>query len=255
MATYNISIINREFKDINPLVLGWENCVPGHRFGPHIRGYHLLHYVRAGKGVLSNETGTFPVRAGQVFRIEPGQTTVYEADAADPWQYIWVGFTGTLAESFSRLPWVFPCAGNFFSAMLQAEELTQTREEFLAGQVFSLLAHLLEPAEVTATDYVRRVKDFIRSNYMCEVRVEQLAEMVGLDRRYLSRIFKQKSGLTIQDFLIETRLQHATEHLLHGRSVSETASLCGYADVFHFSRMFKQRYGVSPRDTKKDLAT
>ena len=251
MGAYNISVLNRGFQDINPLVLGWENCQPGHTFGPHIRDYHLLHYVRAGKGVFMNGDGTFPVRTGQIFRIAPGQTTVYQADRDDPWQYIWVGFDGGLAGGLQDLPWVIPYTKDTFFLMLQAEQLTRMREEFLAGQILSLLSELLEPAETTATDYVRQVSDFIRSNYMCEVRVEQLANMVGLDRRYLSRLFKQKTGSTIQDFLIETRLQHAAEHLHSGASVAEAAALAGYGDVFHFSKMFKKRFGTPPRSFRR----
>ncbi len=89
---YNVPLINRGFSEINPLNLGWEDCMGGHSFGPHIRSYYLVHYVCSGKGMLRSEQGEFFVHGGEVFVIRPGQETVYIADGSDPWNYIWVGF-------------------------------------------------------------------------------------------------------------------------------------------------------------------
>lgn len=252
MAFVNISIINRKFQDINPLVFGWEDCAKGHCFGPHIRDYYLIHYVRAGKGVLENSDGVFPVEAGQIFIIHPGQVTTYTADKDDPWKYIWIGFNGKAAERLDTLnKWVIPYSKDTFFTMRKAERLDNTREEFLAGQTFLLLSSLLEHGESGSPGYVQQVTDFILSNFMYAVRIEQIADMIGLDRRYLTRIFKQETGRTIQEFLIETRLGHAAEYLRQGKSVTDTAALSGYTDTFHFSKMFKKRYDVSPQQYKK----
>ena len=103
MAFVNIPIINRKFQDINPLVFGWEDCAKGHCFGPHIRDYYLIHYVYAGKGVLENSDGVFPVETGQIFVIHPGQVTTYTADKDNPWKYIWIGFDGKVAEVSNKV--------------------------------------------------------------------------------------------------------------------------------------------------------
>ena len=81
---------------------------------------------------------------------------------------------------------------------------------------------------------------------MNEIRVEQIAENLNLDRRYLSRLFKQKMGQTIQEYLIIVRMDEAKRYLAEGRSVSETATLCGYTDTCNFSKMFKRVCGISP---------
>jgi AraC-like DNA-binding protein len=87
---------------------------------------------------------------------------------------------------------------------------------------------------------------------MEELRIEQIAKEVSLDRRYLSRIFKKETGKTIQEYLLSTRMKYACIFLKDGRSVSECAALCGYSDLPNFSKMFKRTYGISPTEFQKD---
>ena len=95
--------------------------------------------------------------------------------------------------------------------------------------------------------YEKQIADYIRANYMRQIRVENIAKMLGLDRRYMTRIFKDRTGMTVQEFLINTRLKVASGYLSRGRSVTEAALLSGYTDVFNFSKIFKKMYGVSPK--------
>ena len=69
MAQRDWLITNRHLHDLNPLVLGEEECRPGHSFGPAVRQYTLIHYVVRGKGVFYARGGVWPVEAGQAFLI------------------------------------------------------------------------------------------------------------------------------------------------------------------------------------------
>jgi len=75
---------------------------------------------------------------------------------------------------------------------------------------------------------------------------QKLADEMGLDRHYLSRLFRENTGQSIQDYLVTTRLEEAARLLLLGHSVQDAALLCGYEDVSNFSKMFKKKYGKSP---------
>ena len=247
---FEIPIINRGFRDLNPLLAGWENCEPGHSFGPHVRDYHLVHYIQSGKGVLYNEDGAHPAGAGQIFLIRPGQVTTYTADEKDPWRYIWVGFDGDLADRLNRLDaWVLPYPEDTFIRLRYARDLSSTREEYVTGQLFAMLSLLLE-RQSAHPSYEQQAADYIRANYMRDLAIEDIARMVGLDRRYLSLIFKASAGMTMQDFLVRTRLDHAAQYLKQGEPVASAAMLSGYTDVFHFSKMFKKRFGMPPQQYK-----
>ena len=77
-----------------------------------------------------------------------------------------------------------------------------------------------------------------------------IATEINLDRRYLSRIFKQKKGKTIQEYIIWVRIEKAKRFLNQGRTVTEAARLTGYNNVNNFSKMFKKKTGVSPGNWK-----
>lgn len=249
-----IPLANRNFCELNPLILGQENCAPGYSYGPHIRNYYLIHYVKSGKGILYNEAGTHPVKSGEIFVILPGQTTTYTADKDEPWNYIWIGFDGAYAESLKKLnSYVLSYPRDTFFRMLDAKELTNTREEFIVGQLYILLAYLNAKKDASL-GYEQLVTDYIRANYMQEIQIEEIARIVGLDRRHLSKIFKSFMGMSMQEFLIQTRLEHAAQYLRQGESVGSAASLSGYHDAFHFSKMFKKHFLLSPQQYRKKYA-
>ena len=166
------------------------------------------------------------------------------ADEEDPWVYQWIGFDGRLTESFASLPTVLTLSASYTQAMLDTEG-KDLREYHIAAILFEMYASLFGEKKETH-DYVRRVKDYIRAVYMQELRVEDIANSMNLNRRYLSRFFKEKTGMTVQDYLIRVRMEEAKRLLMQGRSVNEAAVLCGYQDPFLFSKMFKRRFGISP---------
>lgn len=243
-------LINRHFKDLNPLLFGFEDCKKSHSYGPYVRKYTIIHYVMQGKGVLYKGGNAYPVQKGQAFVILPGEVTTYVADAEDPWHYRWVGFDGELSEKFALMSPVLTIPEDLFPNLTQNDEGKGFMEYNLAGQLFRMLSELLSGGK-QHNHYVRQVENYIRTFYMDEVYVEDIAEKLNLDRRYLSRLFKEKTGRSIQSYLISVRMEEARRLLAEGRGVSETAAFCGYPDACNFSKMFKRYYGVSPANWKK----
>lgn len=87
----------------------------------------------------------------------------------------------------------------------------------------------------------------IRSSSERLPNVAALAQEMHLSRAHFSRLFKKTTGQSPLDFLVETRLSRA-RHLLRETplSIGEIAERLDYADVYFFSRQFKQKTGVSP---------
>lgn len=236
---------DRRFHELNPLFAGYDHCSPGHFFGPAVREYYLLHYILSGKGTYCVDGKTYILSAGDSFLIKPGQLTRYEADINEPWHYVWIGFNGILADDFKQLPPVLKLSSGNFYEIRRSEEISGTRKEYLTGILFKMYYEIFCNKKQTR-DYAGEILEYIYCNYMSHITIEDLAKMVNLDRRYLSRLFKSKYGKSLKQFLMEYRMDKAEEFLKQGHTVVCVADMVGYKDVCNFSKMFKKTKGKSP---------
>lgn len=100
---------------------------------------------------------------------------------------------------------------------------------------------------------VESVKRWISANYNQHADLNTLANMVYLTPSYLSKLFKQETGLTLTDYITEIRLRKA-KHLLKNApdlKVHEIGAEVGYGDPAYFNKLFKRVVGVTPNEYKR----
>lgn len=93
---------------------------------------------------------------------------------------------------------------------------------------------------------VQQIKDYLESCYMQDIRLQDVANEVNMDKSYLGRLFRETCGITIMGYLRKYRLEQAKELLLAGMGASEVALQTGFVDPAYFGKIFKQEFGVSP---------
>jgi len=98
------------------------------------------------------------------------------------------------------------------------------------------------------------VHRLISSSPAQPITLEKMARMAGTSVPYFCAQFKKTFGLSPVQYLIQHRMHHAA-HLLNNRNltISEIAAKAGYEDLFHFSRMFKKHFGLSPRTMRQTV--
>ena len=112
-----------------------------------------------------------------------------------------------------------------------------------------MIAGQTEPQKNRIAEQIEQdiVNNYADANYKLD---EVLAAMPYCSD-YLCRVFRKELGLTPHKYLTDLRLKSAAS-MLHSdysaSSVSEIALLCGFRNPLYFSRLFKQKYGVSPRE-------
>ena len=250
--TISLAIENKNFSDLNPLDLGHQACKSKHTFGPAIRRYYLIHYIVSGKGCFYADGQKYTLNAGQCFVIKPNEITTYIADEKNPWYYIWIGFDGRLASKLSELKSpVFELNSRVFQEMIDIENQSVTKEEYVAGKLFILFSQIF--SENKNDNHVEIAKNYIQSNYMKRLTILEISKIVNLDRHYLTRLFKAKTGKTPKEYLTEMRLSEAVRLLKNSHSVTDTCYMVGYEDVFTFSKAFKKNFGYSPSEQEKHV--
>ena len=96
---------------------------------------------------------------------------------------------------------------------------------------------------------VAKVKEYISVHYADELRLEELASLVGMTPSAFSRFFKKHTTCTLSDYIIDIRLGAAARMLVDTTAgVSEICYACGFNNLSNFNRMFKARRGYTPRD-------
>ncbi len=243
-----ILLENRNLAQIYPVEFGYEKCLPKHFFGPYIRRYYLIHYIVDGTGTFENPKATYNLEKGQAFLIRPGEVCTYYADVETPWEYIWIGLSGKLAEKFDLCSDVFEPDASIFLEMLNAEKYVNLAQEYLTGVCFKLYCDIFNGNK--KINYADRVINYINTNYMHNIKISDISNLLSLDRKYLARIFKSKTNMTIQEYLTHTRLTEAKRLLEEGYNVAESAHMTGYNDYIVFSKAYKKYYGFSPIESK-----
>lgn len=97
-------------------------------------------------------------------------------------------------------------------------------------------------------DYrVKKAIRYITKHYSERLSVKNIASLVGLNAVYFGALFKQTTGLSINRYVIQTRIKNAENFLISGEyRVEEVASHCGFSDVAHFYKLFKELMGFPP---------
>ena len=97
--------------------------------------------------------------------------------------------------------------------------------------------------------YIKEAMNYIEQNFQNNISIEDIATVCGINRSYLGKIFRNSIGRSPQEFLMNYRMVKATELLkLTSLSIADISSAVGYENQLHFSRAFKNIYGVSPRE-------
>lgn len=258
----NALVFSHRFSDIIPYDAGSQRCPPLHSYGPAVRSYWLLHYVISGKGVFVKNGETYRIREGQCFIIKPYETTYYRADEYEPWRYVWMGFKASipLPNSFTEQAVI---AGRtvtevFGKLIPLCEEGLREPDMTVAALVWELIASFCRSGnqrEIKSSEqYAVIAKSIIEREYMKGITVTELAARLHIDRSYFSAIFRRYVGVPPQKYINEMRLSSAAELLSIGDyPISLVARSSGYSDACNFSKMFKERYGVSPKGYSESI--
>ena len=240
----------------------------GHVHGPGITDCYCIQFCTKGCGVFIVDGARFPLKAGECIVNFPGQTKTEIADAKTPWNLSWISFSGESVDACFAHSSVSKTNPSFswhshkylldlLSEIIQIFDSSEEKNSFLLGEkLFHFLHTLLgitsSFSENTQADYVDRAKRYMDIGYhQADLTIRKISDRIGLNRSYLYELFKEKIGISPQEYLTQIRIQKATEMLsLPGATVISVSHAVGYEPSV-FSKAFKKHHGISPGKYKK----
>lgn len=249
---------------------GHRICEPSHHVGPRILDGYKLVFVMKGKGTVSVGADEFHnVEAGDMFALFPSVRHEYMADPSDPWELMWVAFSGGIAPNllhelnltpmdYIRKGVINSSIKKILNTLINAlGDREDTNRLAAIGQLYVLLACLKQATGLMkrasefsdSTSCVELATRFIEQNYYLELDVQTLCDYVSYSRSYLSRVFHQETGYTIPEYINMVRMENAMELLRETKlPLREVATSVGIQDSFYFSKLFKKYTKQTPRE-------
>lgn len=257
----------KENFEMNVDECGIEQGIPGLGYNYEVLKNAVIHYITKGYGTFKFNGKVYTLKKGDIFILLKGMQVEYVASIDDPWEYYWIGFSGSNANEYlNRTSITNSCVANceenskIPQIILNMCEISKTYNPsksddiLLLKELYSLLYALIEefpkPFEYKDKElhtYIQDALNFINSNYMHSITVQEIADYVNLSRSYLYKMFIKNLGISPQRYLINLRMYKATLLLKSTKlPIGEVASSVGYSDSLLFSKTFSKHFSMSP---------
>ncbi|MFW5998717.1 MAG: helix-turn-helix domain-containing protein [Bacillota bacterium] len=241
-------------------------CWPSWKIDKDEINFYDLTYIISGEAVYIVDGEEFELEEGDFIYISRGSSRKACTISENPMHCYAVNFQYEYSEGdFFELP--FPAQFNLnknydiikLYQKLNVLWLEKNKEYLLEARALfmlllkNIISQLSSSEEKKVHDKrIEKVKQYILNKYHQEIKVQELAELVNLNPVYFGTYFKKKTGVKVNRYINQIRINKA-ENLLSagGYTVAETAYQCGFKDPFYFSKTFKKIKGFSPSDLLK----
>lgn len=140
---------------------------------------------------------------------------------------------------------------NAFSFLTSENDLAMLKD-FVQKMLLECLNSIVSIKNQNENPIIRKVCDYVQEHLSEDISLEQMADFAGVNSFYFSKLFKEEIGVTFINYVTDLRLNEAQELLKNPElSIKEITAQVGYNDQNYFSRIFKNKFGISPSEFRK----
>lgn len=232
---------------------------------------YLFFIVTKGSGTLEYQDNAYPLSEGDCVFIDC-QNTYSHHSSENLWEIKWIHFFGSnmddIYEKYIALGGFPAFKAHNAEVFLQlweqlfhyADSTTLTAEMEIYSSLTTLVAALLRNHENNSvvsyfdqSDHIlQNIKNYLDTHYTEKISLELLSKKFFINKYYLTRIFREKYGISITSYLLQLRITHAKRLLrFTDLSIDKISHECGMSDANYFSRVFKKIEGTTPGQFRK----
>ena len=234
----------------------WKEEYPHEYYYPnHDHNFYEMAYYPVGTGLLTADGKDYPLGDGY-FAIVPPDMTHCETQHLDA-KKVCIGFYCN-----EKLPFIYQKdysqkVHRIVSEMLkERNNLTYNSWDFLGiklGEMFIYIDRNKHTNNKAATSIIGHIIIEVENNYNKRISLKKYATQLNISYDYFRHKFKEITGESPQEFITNKRLETALNMLSSTTlSCSEIAENCGFSNSAQFSKMFKEKYNISPRQYRKN---
>ncbi|MCM3341648.1 response regulator [Paenibacillus sp. MER TA 81-3] len=162
--------------------------------------------------------------------------------------------TGVLALFIRKRGWsIQEVTGTDFAYLYNLQSLTipDRMYDVLRSAVKSIVSYSHCHDRKVTHKTVEAILELLETEVEQEFTLHTLADRFYVNASYLSRLFKQETGMSFTSYVLERKMERAKAALMNGARVYDAASMIGYRDISYFTKMFRRYWGVTPGSIKK----
>lgn len=231
----------------------------------------LFFIVKNGNGTLTYGNRVYELSEGDCAFIDCTHAYIHETTDV-LWSLSWVHFYGPtmhrIYEKFTERcgqPVFHPAEPDAFLQLLAelyniADSEDFVRDMLINEKLSALLTWIMKECwntgrahrEANKKQYLQDIKEFLETHYAEKISLDMLSDRFYINKFYLTRIFKEQFGVSVNTYLLQIRITHAKQMLRFTDETLEAIGLaCGMGDGAYFSRMFKKIEGIAPGEYRK----
>jgi len=251
-------------------------CKGGYDIEGHIQMCYEISYMVSGMGWFATNGTRHPVKQGDLYISIPGEYHSGKADEKDPFRYFYMGF------NFNKYPYMqntlihiekmlqkieMPCIKDrlgidipFRQVLGEINHVNEFSQLMIKTFLHQILVYTYrnfyssweqkytpDPEKLQNGNIIYRIISYIDNNLLDLTELQDIGHELGYSYPYLSRVFSEETGLTLQGYYTKKKMEKAMEWLQSDEfNITEIADRLGYQTIQAFSKSFKKTIGISP---------
>ena len=254
---------NLDYTVSNILFAAKRELPPKYKYEQAGRTNHGIALITGGKALYSIDGHRSAAGKNDLVFFRKGSSYLRMGDKASPLQHIVISFDllKDQALPWDPLPYVYrpdnaEYLKNNFIRLYKTWSLEEIGYKVKCKTILQdiILDIIIENSQGQKDDFLRiqPALEYMNLNFDKQISIGELSRIVNLSQTYFRKLFKQAYGLSPIEYLNNIRINKAKRMLCHGRDpIGEISRKTGFCDIFYFSRTFKNKVGMSPKDFRK----
>ena len=239
------------------LRIGQEYCDSRKKPEDYRNSRYTILFVLYGQGYVIDESGKeYTIVRNEAFLLYKGEKYYFKPDKRDPWSYIWVDFEGNDIE-------ILLSACGFSKDEIRKHinnDFAEYQQMRCTAYFMLIISKMMEQENsknvnvksVYKQKVLREILIYINNNYaLPTMSAKKVCEICGISSSALERLFSEFLGMSPIDYINSYRISVACDQMQsYDFDISSAAQWVGYTDMKYFSRVFKEKKGITPSEYK-----